>query len=163
MNIGNNPLEKIPEEIANLRKLIILAIGDCSFDPRLFSENDIKSLGWKISIEGRILKTTIPPELWQLKNLRALSICSIFLPSLSHEIANLSQLEVLLLYNNQLSEIPPEIGSLTKLQELAFSCNQIKEIPPEIGFLINLQKLYFSYNKIKEIPLPALVFSNRTS
>ena len=70
--------------------------------------------------------------------------------SIPPEIGNLSNLRALSFYSNNLNgSIPPEIGNLSNLMELDLSMNNLSgSIPPEIGDLSNLQLLWLEGNNL---------------
>ena len=97
--------------------------------------------------------TTLPPEIWKLKNLEVLSSGGNKLTTLPHEIGNLTSLKRLGLQNNELTTIPPEIGNLTSLKSLYLERNQLTTLPPKIWKLKNLEWLDLSDNQLTTIPL----------
>ncbi|WP_174708277.1 hypothetical protein [Nostoc sp. TCL240-02] len=62
--------------------------------------------------------TTLPAEIGQLINLKALYLHSNQLTTLPEEIGQLSNLSELYLHSNQLTTLPEEIGQLSNLSEL---------------------------------------------
>ena len=73
--------------------------------------------------------TTLPKELFQLKNL-----------------------EVLVLNNNGVTSIPPDIKKLKKLRVLEIQDNSISKIPDELVTLPKLEILRLSGNSLRDIP-----------
>ncbi|CAK9186528.1 unnamed protein product [Ilex paraguariensis] len=104
-----------------------------------------------ISLQGKGLAGTIPPEIGQLKSLSGLYLHFNELHGVvPKEIANLSELSDLYLNVNNLSgEIPPEIGSMSNLQVLQLCYNKLSgSIPTQIGSLKKLSVLALQYNQI---------------
>ena len=115
----------------------------------------------------------IPPEIFNLTNLRSLRIQGYgaigphgptaggLTGSIPPEIGNLTNLRSLRVDDRSVENvgfkgttgltgsIPPEIGNLTNLEELTLVGNQLTgSIPPEIGNLTNLRRLDLSLNQL---------------
>jgi len=73
--------------------------------------------------------TFLPPEIYQLKNLKRLY-----------------------LQGNSLTSLPPEISQLTNLQELVINDNRLRVLPPELGQMTNLKFLYLPGNRLSSPP-----------
>ena len=89
----------------------------------------LKSGATELDLSGMAL-TELPPELWELKNLKVLK--------LGYEYTG---------EKNQLKEIPNEIGQLTQLTELNLSYNQLNTLPDSLGQLTQLISLNRLYRK----------------
>jgi len=96
--------------------------------------------------------TTIPPEIWNLTNLKELILEYNELTTLPPEIGNLKKLERLWLNDNLLTTLPKEIGNLKNLEVLILEYNELTTLPPEIGNLKNLEGLYLDHNKLTTLP-----------
>jgi hypothetical protein len=103
----------------------------------------------------------LPPELWELSDLRELYLGNspfTHVDDLNHltvlppEIARLEQLEVLDISSNLLTNLPPEIGSLEHLEILWLPYNQLSSLPPEIAQLKSLCILNLMGNNLRELP-----------
>lgn len=92
--------------------------------------------------------TSLPKEIENLKNLRALRIHEdLGITSLPSWIGNLTKLETLVVRKNKnFTSLPKEIGRLTRLKELTLSNNNLMSIPKEIGNLKKLESLELSDN-----------------
>ena len=97
--------------------------------------------------------TELPPEIWNLSNLQALSLGNNQLSNLPSGIGNLSYLQSLSLDGNQLSSLPLEIGNLSSLQWLYLDDNQLSSLPPEIGNLSQLCALDVQNNQLRQLPV----------
>lgn len=95
---------------------------------------------------------SVPPEIFQFKNLRVLDLSRNKISQLPAEIGNLKNLEKLILNNNQLEALPQEIAQLTKLKQLSLNRNLIQELPPGIGQLTELEYLELWDNELKDVP-----------
>ena len=94
----------------------------------------------------------LSPEIGQLKHLEILSLRRTNLSILPSEIGQLTELQGLYLEGNNLTTLPPEIGQLTKLSYLSLSQNTLTILPPEIGQLINLNELVLAQNNLTALP-----------
>ncbi len=137
---GNGLTGRIPPEIASLTRLELLSLA----------RNDL---------------CTLPPELGELANLKALRLSG----ALGHhdacgasagfvvppELGNLTRLEVLHLSRNALAgPIPRELGNLVNLRELRLDENDLTgPIPGELGNLVNLRELRLDENRLTG-PIP---------
>jgi Leucine rich repeat len=82
-----------------------------------------------LDLSNRCIES-LPPQLWQLKQLTELN-----------------------LHRNQIQEIPAAIGQLTNLKKLRLSGNKIRVIPQALSQLANLEVLELGNNQIQEIPV----------
>ena len=96
--------------------------------------------------------TNLPPELFQLVNLKELDLKYNQFTVLPPELFQLNSLTTLDLSNNQLMRLPPEIGKLTKMKALDLSNNQLAALPSEICKLRNLQQLLLWDNPLTSPP-----------
>ncbi len=97
-----------------------------------------------LSLGGRNIQGTLPPELGDLTGLYVLNFSGTGLTgSIPATLGNLKKLNRLHLVNSQLSgSIPPELGNLTDLLQLGLSENLLSgPIPPALGNLSNLELL----------------------
>ena len=96
------------------------------------------SLGRNYHLEG-----PLPPEFFDLAELRGLYLFGTSLGGLPPEIGRLSKLEYLILNSASLTgHIPPDLGNLTQLRGLRLDGNYLfGEIPAALGNLSNLETL----------------------
>jgi internalin A len=136
LDLSGNDLEELPSEIGRLQSLEKLIIGK-----------------WD-RVEGDIGNrlTAIPQEIFQLTNLKELSISYNQITAIPDEIANLANLTRLDLSRNQITAIPDAIANLANLTSLLLFDNQITAIPDAIANLANLTSLSFHSNQITAIP-----------
>ena len=124
---GTQPLNKIPEEVFELKHLKILRVN------------------------GNCLKI-IPESIGNLSNLTKLYLWDNQLTILPESIGKLYNLRQLLLWNNQLKNLPESIGKLYNLTKLDLSGNQLNNLPESIGDLSNLSKLLLRLNELTILP-----------
>lgn len=127
LNFQGLQLEKIPEELKELKDLQRLYLND----------NQLNE---------------IPKELGELTNLRRLDLQNNQLTQIPKELGNLRSLQVLLLNNNKLREVPEELGNLIGLQELSLHDNELRSVPATLGGLINLMMLFLQNNQLGSVP-----------
>ena len=97
-------------------------------------------------------KSSLPPEIRELKHLKWLEITSCELKKLPPEIGELQNLEYLDLRHNKLTKLPKEVGQLQQLRFLGLAQNQLKRLPNTIGQLQNLVRLEVSSNPLGRLP-----------
>jgi len=161
LKVPNIKLQEIPEAIGLLSNLTVLSIGagyyfddavrtyDSSFEEEI---NDYKTYIGEIDENGaNDFHITIPPEIFQLKKLKSLSLgANKIIGSIPGEIAQLQNLEYLnLSYNRLTGEIPIELFSLIKLKEVNLSFNSLNgSLTESIAQLENLEVLDLVYNNL---------------
>lgn len=131
LNVGRNPLETLPEELALLsNSLTTLWCDDCN-------------------IAG-----PLPRSVLQLKKLENLRISQNEITSIPEGIGNLTELQVLCLDGNQIESVPEEVGKLVKLKSLMLRQNKIEDLPEGVPGcqMANLSLLHVSSNKLKSLP-----------
>ena len=100
LNLNGMGLMEIPEAIANLTQLKLLALSD----------NQISE---------------IPEAIANLTQLKSLALSDNQISEIPEAIANLTQLRELALSDNQISEIPKALANLTQLQYLNLLSNRL--------------------------------------
>jgi len=91
------------------------------------------------------------PPIYDLYNLKLLSLGINKIEKIPKEICKLGKLEKLLLYNNRIKKIPKWLYKLKLLKYVSFNNNDIVCIPDTISRMKNLTNLDVSRNKIKFI------------
>ena len=118
-----------------------------------FDQKFVTALGTgQLDIQAYKL-SSVPPAVYDLKNLRRLLMQSNRLEALSPQIGGLTNLVGLYLNDNLLVDLPPEIGQLRNLMTLALHNNRLLNVPKELGKCAKLQNLSLSNNKLTEVPL----------
>lgn len=102
-------------------------------NPLVFSQKKkpislVPDANGKLDLRGLKLKT-IPPEVFQLTELKHLDLSK-----------------------NKLSEIPEDLGNLKNLEELNISSNKIKKLPDGLCKLSNLKSLLIFKNDLDKLP-----------
>jgi Leucine-rich repeat (LRR) protein len=129
------------------KKLDLSGLGITTIPEQVFELSDLRSLSLKSN-----LLTELPREICKLSNLRLLNLRSNRLQSLPSEIGNLTQLVQLNLSKNRFDKFPLEILTLTALQNLYLNRCPIHELPEEISNLINLKTLYLQRCQLSHLP-----------
>lgn len=94
----------------------------------------------------------IPMEVFELENLRDLSLAGNRISSIPEEIGNLVMLERFVIAGNLLESLPDSIGKLKNLEGFWCHGNLINRIPNTFGDLESLKKCSLSGNQIQELP-----------
>ena len=147
---------KIPPELGQLAHLEYLVLSrnyhlEGPLPPEFFDLSELRGLYLQgASIGG------LPPEIGRLAKLEYLNISNASLTGpIPPELGNLSELRGLFLAGNYLfGEIPPELGNLSKLETLNLRwCELTGPIPAELGQLSSLTDLNLGINHLTgEIP-----------
>lgn len=104
-----------------------------------------------INLDGWGLKS-IPQEIFDLKNLRTLSLEFNQIEEIPEELSNLNSLKSFYLNYNQLKRLPSSIGMLSSLKELSLIHNDIENLPKSIANLKKLRHIYVRGSKIEKLP-----------
>jgi Leucine-rich repeat (LRR) protein len=106
---------------------------------------------------SKIGSTSLPSAIWELNNLKILSIkdntSSPQLSSLSSDIVKLKDLQELQVLFTQLTELPGELGQLTNLTKIHVQKNKLIKLSAELGNLENLTHLDASENELTTFPV----------
>lgn len=147
--IAANPLQTIPTEINNLKRLKSLAV-----DRTKISEIDA-DLSKMTSLEDFSIShnelSNVPEQIKNIPNLRGLYLNDNNLENISFIDARLNRLENLDLYSNKITKLSEETKFLTSVKRFQIFDNQISEIPDNISDLTNLEYLEIWNNPIKHI------------
>ena len=93
---------------------------------------------YRLKITKLANKDSLPEELFQLTELRELTVKGCKLYRLNQNIGKLTKLQYLNLDHNKILRLPETIGSLTDLRTLIISRNILEELPESIGNLHQL-------------------------
>lgn len=111
----------------------------------------IEKGGLKLNLGLCSLKT-IPDEVFELQNLKLLTLHGNSINLLPDKIGLLKNLHTLELRLNQLSNLPDAIGDLQNLRILSLKYNQLVHLPDTIGQLQNLQSFELGRNQLVHLP-----------
>lgn len=97
-----------------------------------------------VIVNGSSQSCILPDHLFQMTNLRTLSLAGAKVQSLPGMIGCLTQLHTLKIVFNEhkWQELPSEIGQLTRLRELTLSDCHISTLPESVTLLTNLTKCF---------------------
>lgn len=96
--------------------------------------------------------TSIPAEVFSLKNLKTLKLSNNNISVIPREITKLRRLEKLDLSNNKLSNFYAKVCQLPKLKVLNLNNNYLKTIPKQIKDLNELRVLSIANNELTSLP-----------
>ena len=107
---------------------------------------------YRLKIKKLENKDSLPEELFQLTELRELTVkgCKLFL--LNQNIGKLTKLQYLNLDHNKLLRLPETLGNLTDLRTLVTSRNILEELPESIGNLHQLTTIDAWGNPLYVLP-----------
>ncbi|MEG4285454.1 COR domain-containing protein [Microcoleus sp. A006_D1] len=148
LDLAGLELEELPPEIGKCTQLETLVLGKLDQEKGEWVGNKL---------------TEFPDVVFQLTNLKILSIVDNQITVIPEAISQLSNLTQLDLDSNQITVIPDAIGQLSNLTGLVLSRNQITVIPDAIGQLSNLTELFLHHNQITVIPEAIGQLSNLTN
>ncbi|MTI30433.1 hypothetical protein, partial [Xanthovirga aplysinae] len=149
--LGFNYLETLPDEINQLINLEFLYLGSNQLTslPNLTALSKLQRLSFTYN---RTLET-VPPSIFELRNLISLRLDYCSFPILPPEIQNLDKLELLDMGQGVVTELPDEIGELSSLQILNLKNNQLTALPESMGGQMQaLTDLDVSNNLLSALP-----------
>ncbi len=94
----------------------------------------------------------IPPEVWEMSNLKKLLLSRNQITTLPAKIKNLRHLEVLKLDRNNLTTLPDELSALKNLKALSIRENYELQVPSQVFNILSLEEIDCSHCKLNETP-----------
>lgn len=116
---------------------------------------------YRLKIKKLENKDSLPEELFQLTELRELTVKGCKLCRLNQNIGKLTKLQYLNLDHNKLLRLPETIGFLTDLRTLVISRNILEELPESIGNLHQLTTIDAWGNPLYMLP-PSITSISKT-
>lgn len=108
---------------------------------------------YRLKIMKLANKDSLPEELFQLTDLRELTVKGCKLCRLNQSVGKLTHLQYLNLDHNKILRLPETIGNLTNLRTLVISRNILEELPESIGNLHQLATIDAWGNPLYVLPL----------
>ncbi|HEC37223.1 hypothetical protein LCGC14_0639560 [marine sediment metagenome] len=105
-----------------------------------------------VNLDGCNLKS-IPEEIYDLRNLKTLSLEFNQISEIDKETSNLVSLKHFYLDYNQLESLPESIGNLLSLKGLSVVHNNVERLPISIKKLKNLKYIYVRGTGINRVPI----------
>ncbi|MDR1836437.1 MAG: hypothetical protein LBQ89_02155 [Treponema sp.] len=145
LDITNIELKEIPAFLGNIASLKKLSVGSDRFGR--YENEDVTlpsqpgnlrnlhnlSIGYGISV--------IPPWVYDLENLEALSIYNNTVRTIPAHIANIKKLRKLRVYGDNITSLPQEIGERPALTVLDLGCPKLGALPESFAHLKTMQSL----------------------
>lgn len=164
LDLSANDLTNLPAQIGQLINLLSFRIGGIMFPrtdplkrlpPELFQLTNLRmlDLGWNGLTE-------LPRQIAQLTNLIDLNLECNYLNDPPSELFMLNNLMALNLSNNGLNVLPMALFQLTNLSKLFLQANELSELPPDIAHLTNLRELNLNRNQLKRLPTELFKLTN---
>lgn len=94
---------------------------------------------YRLKLVNKRRMDSLPEKIFQLKNLRELTVKGCKLQVLNRRISELDKLIYLNVSCNRLVRLPESIGDMTELKGLVISRNKIYELPESIGKMTKLE------------------------
>lgn len=94
---------------------------------------------YRLKLVNKRKMDSLPEKIFQLKNLRELTVKGCKLEVLNRRICELDQLIYLNVGSNRLVRLPESIGDMKELKGLVISRNKIYELPESIGEMKKLE------------------------
>jgi len=107
---------------------------------------------YRLKITKLVNKDSLPEELFQLTELRELTVKGCKLCRLNQNIGKLTKLQYLNIDHNKLLRLPETMGALTDLRTLVVSRNILEELPESIGNLHQLATIDAWGNPLYVLP-----------
>jgi hypothetical protein len=105
----------------------------------------------KLDLTGQI-NSTIPFNVFELENLKKLTLSNCGLKHLPLELSKLKRLELLDVSNNEISNLYAKIFELKNLKVLILNNNKLTSLPKQISKLKNLKILGIANNRLSSFP-----------
>jgi len=136
-------------KLKNLEKLHISSYSDykISLHESLYDLENLKSL--TVHTDSLF---SLSENLGDLKNLEELKFSYNNLTSLPSQIGKLKKLRHLILRNNSIETLPSTISGLDALEVLDLGDNNLSKLPRDFGNLSNLNTLHLSNNNLEGLP-----------
>ena len=148
--LADNPIEELPDWLAELHQLTSLGLGKTSL--RALPE----SVGALSHLSGVLLNNNefdqVPPVFKNLSDLTTLRLDHNGITELPDWITTLDKLEELNLEGNEIAALPDNLGDLKNLRVLRLADNNIEHIPTSIERLQHLTELGLARNPLKAVP-----------
>ena len=125
--LDTNHLRTLPNELCNLRELLVLVISNNSLTALPDAIGHLEQLE-SVHLANNQLRD-LPISFFNLRNLTFLDLTSNKLRQLSDGIGQLTELQTLLLYDNRLRTIPDSIIKLKFLTTLWLGRNRLRTLP----------------------------------
>ncbi|MCQ2269950.1 MAG: leucine-rich repeat domain-containing protein [Bacteroidales bacterium] len=107
---------------------------------------------YRLKLVNKRRMDSLPEKIFQLKNLRELTVKGCKLNVLNQHISQLSKLIYLNVSCNHLVRLPQTIGDMTQLKGLVISRNKIYELPETMGKMKSLEILDAWDNPLYVLP-----------
>ena len=148
---AKNDLEIIPSEFCELKELKSINLLKAYSIEKLPEEiGDLKKLDF-FRVDMTSLKE-LPPGIGGCENLRVLNIANTEITSLPAEIGDLKKLEFIDMHSNDLETVPDSICKLTNLKSLDIGYTKLKYLPADIGDLSELIRLNLFGCELETLP-----------
>ena len=127
---------------------------------KLGSDAELAAMVTQLDLYDPYNKEEYEIKLNKFVNLKTLNLLHGGISTIPEEIYDLRELEYLNISNNEIEEISPKINKLVNLREICCSGNKISSFPLEICELRQLKGFYYSKNALDVLHPDVLEFIN---
>lgn len=141
-----------PEELRQLNNISLRNITKDCYQDLIRVIKILESVETLRQIVFMDIEIDLPIEVWNLIQVKKLTIFSSNIESIPTEIGQLSNLEFLYISYSNITDLPNELVRLDSLREVRLSSNKLTRIPAALFNMGSLERLQLDYNEINYIP-----------
>lgn len=141
-----------PEELNQLKNITLRNITENCYQDLIRVIKVLESVETLREITLMDIETDVPFEIWELIQIKKLTIFKSNIESIPSEIGLLSNLEILRISYTNITDLPNELVRVESLREVRLSSNKLTRIPDVLTKMEGLKRLILYYNEIDYIP-----------
>lgn len=141
-----------PEELSQLKKITLRNITESCYQDLVRVIKVMESVETLREITLMDIETDVPFEIWELIQIKKLTIFKSNIESIPAEIGQLSNLEILRINYSNITDLPSELVRVDSLREVWLESNKLTRIPNVLTKMEGLKRLILYYNEIEYIP-----------
>lgn len=141
-----------PEELSQLKNITLRNITENCYQDLIRVIKVLESVETLREITLMDIETDLPFEVWDLIQIKKLTIFKSNIESIPSEIGQLSNLEILRISYTNIIDLPNELVRVDSLSEVWLDSNKLTRIPDVLIKMEGLKRLILYYNEIDYIP-----------